>query len=379
MYSNRIVLFVFTLCLFACTSPKEKPVVNEVDSPLYLIVGSYSDGTTPGISVYNFESRTGDFEYVSDVKGVVNPSYLVVSPDEQFIYSVNETGNGAVSSFTFDKTTGTLSLINYQFTEGADPCYININKEATFIVTANYSGGNISVFPLSRKGCIEPLSQKIDFSKEGDLVPSHIHTVVFSPDGKYLYATDLGKDKIYTFIVAGKDDEARLYETVNSTVELKSGSGPRHLAFSPDEKFIYSINELAGTVAAFEYNEGIRSNIQYIASDTTPGVGEKGSADIHLTPDGRFLYASNRLKADGIAIFSVHPETGILTKTGYQETGIHPRNFLISPNGKFLLCANRDSHTVQIFTINPETGLLQFTGKEIVVDKPVCLKWIANI
>jgi 6-phosphogluconolactonase (cycloisomerase 2 family) len=376
---NRIVLFIFTLFLFACTSPKEKPVINEDNSQLYLIVGSYSDGTTPGISVYNFESQTGDFEYVSDVKDVVNPSYLVASPDEKFIYSVNETGNGAVSAFTFDKPTGTLSLINYQFTEGADPCYININKEATFIVTANYSGGNISVFPLSKKGCIEPLSQKIDFSKDGDLTPSHIHTVVFSPDEKTLFATDLGKDKIYTFIVAGKDREARLYETVNSTVELKTGSGPRHLAFSPDEKFIYSINELAGTVAAFEYQEGIRSTIQYIASDTTPGVGGKGSADIHLTPDGRFLYSSNRLKADGIAIFSVDAETGILTKTGYQETGIHPRNFIISPNGKFLLCANRDSNAVQIFEIDSENGLLHPTGKEINLDKPVCLKWITNI
>jgi 6-phosphogluconolactonase (cycloisomerase 2 family) len=167
-----------------------------------------------------------------------------------------------------------------------------------------------------------------------------------------------------------------LSQKEGNTTFLETGSGPRHLAFHPNGRFLYSINELSGSVTAFEQKEGILSAIQYIASDTTPGISGKGSADIHLTPDGRFLYSSNRLKADGIAIFSVHSEDGRLTKIAYQETGIHPRNFIISPNGKFLLCANRDSNNVQIFEINRESGLLQATGKEIFLDKPVCLKWI---
>jgi 6-phosphogluconolactonase (cycloisomerase 2 family) len=367
---RTLSLLILAAGVIFCSCKKETPVA--VDSgKLYLIAGSYSNGTTPGISVYNFDTQTGDYEYISEITGIINPSYLVVSPDEKNVYSVNEASNGAVSSFAFDKTTGTLSLINYQFTEGADPCYININREQTAIVTANYSGGNISVFPLSEEGCIGTLAQTIDFP-----AGSHIHTVVFSPDENYLLVTDLGKNKIYIFQVSHTTGGMYLTKLSNLTTILEPGSGPRHLAFHPKKKTVYSINELSGTVTVFNYEEEILTAIQNIASDTTPGVGRKGSADIHLTPNGRFLYTSNRLKADGIAIFSVNPEDGALTKAGYQETGIHPRNFIISPNGKFLLCANRDSNTIQIFEINPSTGLLHDTGKEINLHQPVCLKWI---
>jgi 6-phosphogluconolactonase (cycloisomerase 2 family) len=350
--------------------------VNEDNEPLYLIAGSYSDGTTSGISVYHFDTQTGDFEYISDVKDLINPSYLVVSPDEQFIYSVNETSNGAVSSFTFDKVTGTLSRINYQFTEGADPCYINIDKEASFIVTANYSGGNISVFPLYKDGCIKPLSQNINLNHYPESIQSHIHSVVFSPDERFLFATDLGHDEIYAFDVQRTKKDNFLSLNSRYTTHLKIGSGPRHLAFHPAGSFVYCLNELSGTITVMNREGGFLTVIQHIESDTTAGYGNKGSADIHLTPDGKYLYSSNRLKADGIAIFSVHPEDGKLTRIGYQETGIHPRNFIISPNGKFLLCANRDSNNIQIFEIDPETGLLHNTGKEIMLDKPVCLKWV---
>ncbi|MDR0680524.1 MAG: lactonase family protein [Dysgonamonadaceae bacterium] len=371
---KNIVLFLCTLILKACSSPQTP--VNKNNESIYLIVGSYSDGTASGLSVYDFNTQTGDFDYISDVKDIINPSYLEVSPNEQFIYSVSETTNGAVNSFSFDKLTGTLSRINYQFTEGADPCYITINKEASFIVTANYNGGNISVFPLHKDGCIKPLSQNINMNQHPENIQSHIHTVVFSPDEQFLFATDLGRDEIYTFDVQKLNREDFLYRNSRHTTYLKSGSGPRHLAFHPNGYFLYCINELSGTIAVMNYEGGILSVIQYIESDTTPGCGNKGSADIHLTPDGNYLYSSNRLKTDGIAIFSVNPEDGTLTRIGYQETGVHPRNFIIAPNGKFLLCANRDSNTIQIFEINPKTGLLNNTSKEIEVDKPVCLKWI---
>jgi 6-phosphogluconolactonase (cycloisomerase 2 family) len=338
---------------------------------LCLLVGSYSDGTTPGISVYDFNTQTGDFTYLSDIKGVVNPSYIAISPDEKMVYSVNETSDGAVSAFRFDKQSATLRFLNTRLTNGADPCFIHINKEKTFIVTANYSGGSLSVFPLNEDGAINPISQNFKMN-----TPSHIHTIAFSPDEKWLLATDLGKDKIYKFDVQAKASETFLIQDDGKTTDLKRGSGPRHLAFHPNGKYIYSINELAGTVTAFEQNDGQLSAIQYIASDTTAGVGGKGSADIHISADEKFLYASNRLKADGIAIFSINPKDGRLTGIGYQKTGIHPRNFILSPNGKFLLCANRDSNNIQVFAVNVETGLLEDTGKVILLEKPVCLKWL---
>jgi 6-phosphogluconolactonase (cycloisomerase 2 family) len=346
---------------------------------MYLLIGSYSDGTTPGISVYNFNTQTGDFAYLSDIKGVVNPSYLVVSPDGEMVYSVNETSDGAVSAFRFDKQSATLNFLNSQLTNGADPCFIHINKEKTFIVTANYSGGSISVFPLKEDGSIKPIAQSIQMNTAAEKVKSpvsHIHTVAFSPEEKYLLATDLGKDKIYKFNIQAKASETFLIQDKGKTTDLKQGSGPRHLAWHPNGKWVYSINELAGTVTAFEQNKGQLSAIQYIASDTTSGAEKKGSADIHISSDGKFLYASNRLKADGIAIFSIHPQSGKLTNTAYQKTGIHPRNFILSPNGQFLLCANRDNNSIQVFAVNSEIGLLQDTGKVIRLEKPVCLKWL---
>ncbi|GHT08868.1 6-phosphogluconolactonase [Bacteroidia bacterium] len=346
-----------------------------------MLVGAYSDGTTSGISVYDFNTLTGDFEYLNDIKGVINPSYLVVSPDEQFIYSVNETSDGAVSAFRFDKPSAAFRFLNTQPTLGADPCFIHINKEKTFIVTANYSGGSLSVFPLNEDGTIKPIAQSIRMNVAAEEVKSpvsHIHTVAFSPDETWLLATDLGKDKIYKFNIQPGASETFLIQDKAKTTDLEPGSGPRHLAFHPNGKYIYSINELAGTVAAFEQVNGQLSAIQYIASDTTSGTRKKGSADIHISADGKFLYASNRLKADGIAIFSINPENGKLTSAGYQKTGIHPRNFILSPNGKFLLCANRDSNNIQVFAVNPETGLLQDTGKIIQTNKPVCLKWVGK-
>ncbi|MDR2804033.1 MAG: lactonase family protein [Dysgonamonadaceae bacterium] len=336
-----------------------------------MFIGSYSEGDTPGISVYSFNPQTGDFKYVSDVKEVVNPSYLAVSTDERFVYSVNETGDGAVSAFAFDKQNGVLQFGNRQPVGGGDPCYITVNHEATAVITANYSGGNLSVLSLEKNGNIGNLTQNIHFSPQ-----SHIHTAVFSPDEKQVWVTDLGEDCIYTFEVTQKENHFFLKQLPEKTIRLETGSGPRHLAIHPDQNTVYCINELSGKITVFKTDEtGALSPIQYIASDTVSGAGRKGSADIHLSPDGKFLYASNRLKADGIAVFSVDPDSGRLTAAGYRTTGVHPRNFIISPNGKYLLCANRDSHEVQIFEIDSQTGQLQDTGKTISLPRPVCLKW----
>jgi 6-phosphogluconolactonase (cycloisomerase 2 family) len=373
---KKIILFVVCgLTMLAC-SPKNTTGIPL--NQLLLLTGSYGEKSGDNIAFYTFDTLTADFELVQTVSGFINPSYLTVSPDEQLIYSVKETGDGGVYSLRFDKQTYRAAVLNTQAAGGGDPCYININKEKTFLVTANYTGGSLSVFPLSDEGSIRPVSQYLDMNLPGetDLPPSHIHTAVFSPDEKWLLATDLGKDKIYLFKVYPEAVDTFLIQDKEKTTGLLSGSGPRHLAFHPNGKFLYCINELSGTVAVFQYDDGKLATIQYLASDTTPGNGGKGSADIHISPDGRFLYSSNRLKADGIAVFSIHPDNGTLTQVAYQPTGIHPRNFIITPNGKFLLCANRDSNSIQLFEIDKETGLLRDTKKVIERHKPVCLKWI---
>jgi 6-phosphogluconolactonase (cycloisomerase 2 family) len=358
--------FLLILCLLtAC---------NRGGDSLLLFVGAYSDGSTAGISVYDFNLRTADFQPVASSSGIVNPSYLAVSPNGKFVFSVNETADGAVSSFALDRENGRLNRINTQPTLGGAPCYITLNPSSTALITANYSGGNLSVFPLNPDGEIGPLTQNIPFSPR-----SHIHTAVFSPDGQYLLVTDLGEDCIYIFSVSPENQPFSIQLQPEKTTRLAAGSGPRHLAFHPRQSIVYCLNERSGTITVFRYNDGQLSPLQTVASDLTTGPEPKGSADIHLSPDGRHLYSSNRLKDDGIAVFAVSPDAdGHLSRVSYQPTGVHPRNFLLTPDGRFLLCANRDSDTIQIFAIDPSSGALSDTGKPLPHSLPVCLVWATH-
>jgi 6-phosphogluconolactonase (cycloisomerase 2 family) len=370
---KRIILgCIGAWMLNACASVKQ----NDAMENMYLLVGSYATPQEEGIKVYAWDNEKGEATYVSGLTGISNPSYQVVSADGSHIYSVGE-DDGLTSTahaLSFDKANGKLTMMNTQLTQGGAPCYINIAPDGKSVVTANYMGANISFIPLETSGRLSENVKTIAFTGEGEIKnrqdQPHLHCVEFTPDGKFLLANDLGTDKIHVFplVQAGKPDEKEVFD-----VNLEPASGPRHICFSKDGRFAYLINEISGKVTTLSYDGKGLTPIQYIEADT---VNAQGSADIHLSPDGKFLYASNRLKADGIAIFSVNQETGLLTKVGYQLTGIHPRNFIITPGGRFLLVACRDSNVVQIFKRDEETGLLVDTGKKIGTGKPVCLKFI---
>lgn len=349
------------------------------ETSLYLLVGTYTTGESEGIYVYQFDTVSGFSKYKSVVK-VTNPSYLTINKEGTHVYSVSETGDAkaAANAFVFDKKDGTLKLLNSQLTGGADPCYIELDKTGKHVVTANYSGGSITAFNINGDGTLTTATQLIRFTGKGadaerQKAP-HLHCVRYSPDGKYLFADDLGTDKIHKFGINESNEGNYLKVGTPAAFDVAPGSGPRHLDFHPNGKYAYLISELSGAVIAFNYdaNAGNLTQIQTIQADT---LSAKGSADIHVSPDGKFLYASNRLKGDGIAIFSINQVDGKLTKVGYQETGVHPRNFVITPNGKFLLVASRDNDVIQIFLIDRVTGLLENTYKDIELDMPVCLKF----
>ena len=231
----------------------------------------------------------------------------------------------------------------------------------------------MSVFPIASDGS---LGEANIFSFEGGTPGSsrqeapHLHCIYVSPDERYLFANDLGTDRIYKFDLKVEGEELSLQEGSPSFFSLPVGEGPRHAEFHPNGKWLYLLSELSGNVVVLDYEEGNLSPIQFIEADSLHAAG---SADIHVSPDGRFLYASNRLKGDGIAIFEINQEDGMLKRIGYQPTGKHPRNFIITSNGKYLLCACRDSNIIQIFTIDSTTGLLQDTKQTIQRRKPVCL------
>lgn len=378
MIRNFIYLLTVSLFIWGCGQKKGKNMEQE----LTMVVGTYTDSGSKGIYSFRFNQETGESMLLSDAEAS-NPSYLTITENNSgvmYVYAVSEHSDGreAVNAFTLDKHTGKFTYINKENAMGADPCFITGNGKN--VVTTNYSGGSISVFPLGKDGMVLPASDVIKFEGSGPVTDrqekSHLHCVQFSPDGKYLFATNLGTDQIYKFEVNQSADsqnkEKLLTMGTPAFVTIQAGSGPRHLTFSPNGKYAYLISELAGTVTVFRYKDGNLEEIQTIIADDRQA---QGSGDIHMSPDGKFVYATNRLENDGIAIFSVNTADGTLERIGYQQTGVHPRNFIITPNGKYLLLASRDNNAIQVFERNQETGLLQDIKKDIRLSKPVCIQF----
>lgn len=368
----------------------------ETGDTLTMIVGSYTESENDeGIYVYRFNQNDGTASKVSSVKAG-NPSYIALGKGGDRIYSVNEYGDGrqAASAFKFDRDKGTLSFINSQPTRegangddwfsaeargekpkthnsGADPCFVLAGNG--FIATANYTGGDVSLFPTFKDGSLMAQSQHFDFFEGEPTKQAHLHCVRPTPDGKYLLACDLGNDCLYRFELRNDTTDAgEVYFVSSPEIAFKGekGSGPRHITFSPDGQHAYLLNELNGHVCVFDYSDGKLTLIQDIPAKPEDGPG---SADIHLTPDGKFLYASRRLKDNGITIFAIDGKTGKARRVGYQPTGMHPRNFNITPNGKYLLAACRDDNVIETYKIDPKTGLLEKTGEGIKLHKPVCI------
>ena len=339
---------------------------------LSMIVGTYTNGTSKGIYTLNFDLNSGKAVMLDSFQ-LANPSFLTPSADGKRIYAVSEMNDktAALSALSFDRTTGKLQMLNQALTHGEDPCYIATNGQIA--LTANYSGGSMSVFRIGENGQLQGEASLFKGNIGGPdplrQNAPHIHCAYFTPDGHYIRATDFSADRILRFEL--KEDGSVV--PLKEAVKIAADSGPRHLTFSPNGKYVYLISELSGHVTAFSYNNGSLKQIQSIDADAADA---RGSADIHISPDGRFLYASNRLKQDGICIFAIDPAKGTLTQTGYQLTGIHPRNFNITPNGKYLLVACRDSNVIQVFERNAETGQLTDTRQNIVIDKPVCIQFI---
>lgn len=349
------------------------------NSELTMVVGTYTNGSSEGIYTYRF--NTDKLTAIPLSKAIVdNPSYLTISPDAKFIYAVSESGeeNSAVSAFAFDNQSGKLELLNRQKV-GADPCYILLDEKRSFVATANYSGGSVSLIPVLSDGSLGNLGDELKFHGKGaDVVrqtKSHLHCVALSPDKWTIFATDLGTDRIYRIEVRTKGEENELPSMSSNEfldTKLSPRSGPRHLIFNRKGSNAYLINEISGKVMVFALDS--QNNLEQIQTVVADTCNAEGSADIHLSPDEKFLYVSTRLEGDGIVIFKVDFE-GLLVRVGYQATGKHPRNFIITPDGNIMLVACKDAGMIQIFHINKKTGLLTDTGKSIAIDQPVCIQF----
>lgn len=351
------------------------PIIQAQENKLNLIVGTFTRNCeSKGIYVYEFDSNSGDFKLNSNTENILNPSYLSVSKDNQFVYSVSEKDKkSTVSAFKFDSKIGKLDFINSEFSKGQNGCYIISDDKA--VITANYSSGNISVFGKNSDGSISEVKQLVQHTGKGinekRQDAPHAHMVYFSPDHNYVLATDLGTDKVYVYQYS--PDSATEILILKSSFDLTPGSGPRHLIFSKDGKYVYVLQELNGAITSFSYAGGLLKIVSEITVVATDFKGDIGAADIHISPDGKFLYATNRGTANDISAFKILKNGTLELVQRTSTLGKSPRNFTIDPTGNFLLVGHQNSNDIVIFKRDKKSGILTDTGKKIELCSPVCL------
>lgn len=358
----------------------------------YLVyVGTYTeDGSeSKGIYAYRFDANAGSFQPIGLVAKTINPSFLAIHPNRRFLYAVNEVSNyegqksGAVSAFAVDLATGKLTLLNQVASKGSDPCYISLDKTGKFVLVANYGGGSVAAFPVLEDGRLGQASAFVQHTGHGANPQRqegpHAHSIDLSPDNRFAIVDDLGLDETLVYRFDGGKGSLTAEPSSSATIgKADDGAGPRHLAFHPNGKFAYVINEMQSAVSVFRYEAANASlqRLQTISALATNWSGHSDAAEIQVHPSGRFVYASNR-GPDDIAVFAVDGNKGTLTLVEHVSTkGASPRNFEISPGGALLLAANEKSDNIALFKINPKTGRLTATGKVLDVAQPVCIKFV---
>ncbi len=349
----------------------------------YVFIGTYTDGTgvakSTGIQIYQMNPDSGSLKFVGVSSNTDNPSYLTIHPSKKWLLAVNESWPGKITSFKIDTTNISLVEINSVASSGNSPCYISIDKTGKYAMAANYSSGSFASFGIGVDGTLtEVLSVLHGKGKSTNAIRQegpHAHMIDQDTSIGFVYATDLGIDKVHTISLDTTTGKLKLLTSLKS----EAGAGPRHFAVHPAKHMLYVLHELKGIieVSTIKTADGSLQKIQSISSAPAVSAVYPGSADIHITADGRFLYVSNRGELNNIAIFAVNQTDGTLQLIKHVACGgTAPRNFAIDPTGKFLLVANMDSNNIVVFKIDPTTGDLISTGIDITVPKPVCVKFL---
>ena len=366
----------------AQTSPPANAVrTSDADRTMY--VGTYTRGASKGIYAYQFDSASGKTAPIGLVAETENPSFLAIHPNQRFLYAANEISMykgqaaGSVSAFAIDPASHALKLLNQVSSRGTGPCHVVVDKSGKWLFAANYGSGSVAAFPIQEDGSLGEASafaqhNGSSVNKQRQSGP-HAHVVALAPDNRIALVADLGLDRIFAYRVEPASGGLAANDPL--FVKLAPGSGPRHVAFRPDAKFAYSINELLSTVTAFRYDasRGSLKELQTLSTLPKGWSGNNTTAEIVVHPNARFLYASNR-GDDSIAIFHIDPSHGTLTYVDRTPTqGKTPRNFAIDPSGTFLLAANQDSGNIVTFRIDSGTGRLTSTGDSQEVPSPVCI------
>jgi 6-phosphogluconolactonase len=381
------------LLLFALIAPgaADSSQTSPPDN-FFLYVGTYTGKDSKGIYAYRFNPASGDLHSLGVVAETANPSFLAIDSRHRVLYAVNEVQQyqgaraGAVSAFAVDAASGKLSLLNQVSSRGADPCYLSFDKTGQYVLVANYTGGNIAVYPIAASGRLAEASSVL--SDTGALGPNHerqdaphSHWIEVSTNNRFAYVSDLGLDRVLSYKFDADRGTLTSEPTAasgnSSSARLAPGTGPRHAAWGKTGEFMYVLGELDSTVTVFAHDDRQTFRaLQRISSLPNGFSGKNDAAEIAIHPNGKFLYTSNR-GHDSIARFSIDRKAGTLTLLDHSPTqGKAPRHFEIDPTGRFLFVANQESNSIVVFRLDPASGELTPTGQTLAVPSPVCLKFM---
>ncbi|NOS71133.1 MAG: lactonase family protein [Verrucomicrobia bacterium] len=349
----------------------------------HVYFGTYTGAKSKGIYLSRFDSSTGRLTPPELAVGAKNPSFLAVHPTERFLYAVGETdGKGSVLAFSLDSKSGHLTTLGQQSAGGGGPCHLSVDATGKSLLVANYGSGSVASLPVRVDGSLgEPASV---IQHAGSSVNPrrqagpHAHAINVSPDNRFALVPDLGLDKVLVYRLNSATATLNTNEPPFGSVE--HGAGPRHLAFSPDGRFVYVINEMGSSVTTFNYDPRNGAMFETQNTSTLPkdyeGAAASSCAEIAAHSSGRFVYASNRWH-DSIAVFAVDPKTGKLTPVQHESTqGKTPRHFAIDPTGRWLIAENQGSDSVVVFSLDAQTGKLKPTGQTLTLGSPVCAVFV---
>jgi len=356
------------------------------EKPMLVYFGTYTQGKSKGIYVSRFDPATGRFSAAELAAETKNPSFLFLHPNQQFLYAVGEIsdfqgkGTGAVSAYGLDAKTGKLTLLNQQPSGGAGPCHLAVDKTGRCVLVANYGSGSIAALSIQSDGqlgqpgtIIQHTGSSVDRQRQEG---PHAHFIIPAPHNHFALACDLGLDQVLVYHL--DPAMASLSPNTPAFCSIKPGSGPRHLAFHPNGRLAYLINEMGSSLTALSYDEksGVLTELQTVSTLPEKFAGNNSCAEVQVHPSGKFVYGSNR-GHDSIVVFATDSASGQLKYVEHQSTrGKTPRHFAIVPGGQWLVAENQDSNNVVVFRIDPDSGRLTPTGQPLEVGAPVCAQFV---
>ncbi|WP_114751526.1 lactonase family protein [Pleomorphovibrio marinus] len=381
---KNLLLSTLASLAFACGGPtenKEETQVTTMEEKSYqFLLGSYTDEPSQGIYLVEFSPSSSAFNVLATASEPENPSFLTVNENQDRVYNVEETGGpdgGKVSSFKLED--GRFEKINTVSAKGNGPCYVAMDPKGNFVVAGNYSAGSFAVLPIGEDGKLEEAVHAV--KHEGSSAnpnrqkQPHVHSVLFHPSEDKMLIADLGTDEVVVYDFDGAKEKP-LNEKASFRLKVEPGAGPRHMVFNDDGDRLYLVHEITAEIGVYSYEDGKLSHLETHSLLREGFDGKVGAAEVRLSPDGKFLYVSNRGEANEIIAYKIQDEGKLSHVQTISSGGEAPRNFNITPDGKYMLVGHQGSNTLLAFERNEETGELSPMDISLNINKPVYIKFL---